>query len=267
MHYKTQETLFFYVIAAIFVLVLVFGFIGVIHLWLLGRAKREDTEVSLSKFGISLLKAGFFQTQILEYSVFEWITHLLISFGFIALLLLTAFHFALMWLVPSSSGFFHYFKSENGNLILAVWGDFWGVLLLLGIILAIIRRYLLKPQQQHTISDDSIAIFFLLVITISGFMCEALRLAARPESPDAVYSFVVNWAVSFLRAQKPDEAIVGVFFWLHAFFSFLFIAYAPFSKFRHIFASPFVYALVTSNGQYTKEGRLSRTSREELHGI
>lgn len=267
MHYKAQETLFFYIIAFIFVLVLFFGLIGVIHLWLLGRAKREDTEVSASKFIAALLKTSLFQTQILEYSILAWWAHLFISFGFLALLMLTAFHFALMWLVPSSSDIFHYFTSGKGNLILAVWGDFWGLALLVGVILAMFRRYILRPKQLNTISDDSIAILFLLVVTVSGFLCEAVRLAARPQAADFAYSFAVNWAASLLEPYKLSESIVELFFWLHGAISFLFLAYIPFSKYRHIFTSPFVYALITSNSQYTKDGRLERNCHGELQEV
>lgn len=253
MHYETQANIVFYSIAALATLVLLLGLIGMVHFWSLGKSKHLDAEIKVSKWIRSIVKASFLQTQILEYSFIAWLAHLMIFWGFISLLLLTTFHFVLNWLVPASLPFFRYFKDGSGQLLLAFWGDFWGLILLMGVLLALFRRYILRPKKLHTISDDSVAIWFLLLVTLSGFMCEAVRLAARPYSQDAVYSFAVNWLIPFLHQYNLTEAQVTISFWIHALVSFFFLAYIPFSKFRHIFASPLDYAFVTSSNQYTKE--------------
>ena len=258
MHYASQANIVFYSIAGIATLLLVLGLVGMVYIWMLGKEKPLGTEIKVSKWITSILKAGILQTQILEYGVLAWLAHIMIFWGFMFLLLLTSFHFILIWMVPSSSSFFHYFKAGSGNFFLAFWGDFWGLTLLIGILLALFRRYILRPETQNTISDDSIAIWFLFVLTISGFMCEAVRLAARPEAQDAAYSFAVNWIVPFLRQYNWAEAHITYFFWIHAILSFIFFVYIPFSKFRHIFSSPLDYAFVTASNRYTKESWLKR---------
>lgn len=258
MHYETQANIIFYGIAALATFVLLLGVVGTIHVWGLGKAKHLDAEIRISKWITSILKASLFETQILEYGVLAWLSHLMIFWGFISLFLLTSFHFVLNWIVPSSSAFYDFFKSGNGNMALAFWGDLGGLILLVGILMAIFRRYMLRPEKLNTISDDSIAIWFLFIITVTGFMCEAVRLAVRPEAKDAVYSFAVNWIVPTLRQFKWSEGHISLFFWIHSSISFIFIAYIPFSKFKHILASPLAYAFVTASNRYTKENWLKR---------
>jgi nitrate reductase gamma subunit len=258
MHYKIQADIVFYTIAGIATLLLLLGLAGMVHLWMLGKEKPLGTEIKVSKWITAILKAGILQTQILEYSTLAWLAHMMIFWGFMFLLLLTSFHFVLIWIIPSSSSFFHYFKAGGGNFFLAFWGDFWGLTLFIGILLALFRRYILRPETQNTISDDSIAIWSLFVLTITGFMCEAVRLAARPEAQDAAYSFAVHWMVPLLRRYNWAEVHITYLFWIHAIVSFIFIVYIPFSKFRHIFSSPLDYAFVTASNRYTKEDWVKR---------
>lgn len=258
MNYDTQANLIFYAVAAISIFVVILGFLGIVHLWTLGKAKHLGSEINTLKWIKSILKATLLQTQILEYSVVAWLAHLMIFWGFTSLLFLTTFHFLLIWFLSPSTSFFHYFKDSSGNLFLAVWGDFWGLILFVGILLALFRRYILRPQKLSTVSDDSVAIWLLFVVAITGFMCEAVRLAARREAQDLAYSFVVSWIVPLLKQYDLAEAQVTYFFWIHGLTSLIFLVYVPFSKFRHIVAAPLDYAFVTASSRYTKNKSLKR---------
>lgn len=258
MNYDTQANLIFYGIAAMAIFVLILGFVGMVHVWTLGKAKHLDTKINFKKWIKSILEATLLQTQILEYSILAWLAHLMIFWGFMSLLLLTTFLFLLIWFLPPSRSFFHYFKDSSGNLFLAVWGDFWGLILSIGILIALFRRYILRPEKLNTVSDDSVAIWLLFVTAITGFMCEAVRLAARPDAQDLAYSFAVNWIVPLLRRYDLAEAHVTYFFWIHGLTSLIFLVYIPFSKFRHIFAAPIDYAFVTASKRYTKNKSLKR---------
>lgn len=255
MHYTTSPA--FYSVAAIALVISGLGFWGVIHLWMMG--KRDDPETSTSSPGWygTFFKTVFTQSQILEYGVLPWVAHIMIFYGFSCLLLLTTLEFVITWLMPPhwihTVSVTEYFKHGDGILVLAVWGDFWGLVLLAGIILALYRRYIIKPEKFDTISDDSVAIWFLLILTVTGFACEAVRLAVRPDAGDAAYSFAVCWVVPFLKGFNWTEDFLKAVFYFHGILSFLFIAYIPFSKFRHIFASPLVYSFTSTAGHYTKK--------------
>ena len=258
MHYESQTNIVFYVLAGIATLILLMGLVGMIHIWRLGKAPTLNTDIKVPKWLGAILKASILETQIMEYSVLAWLAHIMMLWGFVSLLLLTSFHFVLNWAVPTTSSFFQYFKAGNGHLLLALWGDFWGLVMLAGILFALFRRYIVKPDVVNTISSDSIAIWFLFVLTISGFLCEAVRLAVRPDAHDAAYAFAVYWLVPYLKKMHLTEVSVTYAFWIHGILSLLFIAYIPFGKFRHIFASPMDFSVVSAGERYSKVGWLKR---------
>jgi len=258
MHYKAQANLLFYLLAFLFIFIFLVGLLGMIRLWRLGKAPTLNREVKILKWVVSFFKASLLETQILEYGTLAWLAHMMIFWGVVSLVLLTAVHFILNWFIPSSSAIFHYYKTGNVNLVMAFWGDFWGLILLSGILIALFRRYILRPKTLNTISDDWVALLFLFVITVTGFFTEAVRLAVRPAESDAIYSFAVNWIIPFLRKYNWNEAMLTLMFYIHGILSLICIAYVPFSKFRHVFASPLVYSFVTAGNRYSKESWLKR---------
>ena len=258
MHYEKLANLTFYILAIIASLIMVMGVVSMVHIWRLGKAPTLNRNINGRQWTNALLKASFFETQILEYSFVAWLAHIMIFWGFISLLLLTSFHFIMNWLIPSTSTFFTYFNSGDGNLFLAVWGDFWGLIMLAGTVIALIRRYIVRPEIVSTISSDSIAIWFLFILTVSGFLCEAVRITVYPNAVDAGYSFAVKWLVPFLDNFHLTSTSLKYIFWVHSILSLMFIAYIPFSKFRHIFASPLDFAFVTSGERYSKMGWIKK---------
>jgi len=143
-------------------------------------------------------------------------------------------------------------------LVWAAWGDFWGVIILVGILIALARRYIFPSEFVNTISDDAVAIWFLFIVVVTGWITEVVRLVVRPEAYDAAYSFAAQWIAPWLKGCNCSEVSLIWLFWIHGIVSFIFIAYFPFSKFRHVIASPLVYACVTAEDSYTKEKWLKK---------
>ena len=251
MHYDTS--LFIYLIAFVAILIFIFGIYDLIHIWRLGKEPSLNTGLKFDNWFKHYLKSIFIQNQIKENGNMQWLMHLFIFYGFMSLFLLTTLQFILTWLIPSEWQIVNYFKTGSGGLIMAVWGDLGGLVLLCGILIALFRRYVLKPDNQYTIFDDAIAIWLLFGVTLSGFLCETARLIARPDAHDAVYSFAVYLVVKAFNWISISELDLAFIFYLHGILSLVFIAYIPFSKLRHIFVSPANYAFVTSSDQYTKE--------------
>ena len=229
-----------------------FGIADIIYMWRIGKEPTLNTEIRITHWIKYFLKSIFFQNQILEYGFLPWLAHIMIFYGFLNLLILTSLQFFLTWLIPSDAPIVIYFRNGVGNPGMAVWGDFWGLVLLSGILLALFRRYVLKPEYFYTISEDAIAIWLLFIITVSGFLCELVRLSVHAGSYDAPYSFAVYWMVPLLKDFHLTEAYLSFMFYFHGIISLIFIAYIPFSKFKHIFASPLTKAFVSAGSQYTK---------------
>jgi len=114
--------------------------------------------------------------------------------------------------------------------------DLFGVLFIVGILAAIIRRYVVKPKRLNAILDDSIILPLLILIGITGFLIEGARIAAT--NPDwAAWSPIGVWASKLFTAENAEGAHRGLW-WVHLFLSFAGIAYVPFSKLFHVLASP-----------------------------
>ena len=250
MHYESR--VIFYLLVLVATLVFAGGMAGLIHLWRLGKEPSLNRNIQVSQWVRYFLRAVFFQAQIRENGVYIWIAHLCIFYGFMSLLLLTTLEFFLDWFVPANAAILEFFKSGPGNPVLALWGDFWGLVLLAGVLMALYRRYVKKPEILNTIAEDAVALWLLLAIILTGYLCEAVRLAARPESIDLAQSFAVAWLVPLLSGSGLSEGWVTSMFYFHGILSLGFIAYIPFGKLRHIIASPLTYSCVSAGDQYTK---------------
>ncbi len=157
--------------------------------------------------------------------------HAPIFFGFLVLTFTTT-----MVLIDHDFGIEIY----RGRFYLAVTllSDLFGLALLVGLFLAIHRRYLSKPDEIHRSHGDSYMLVILVLLVVQGFLLEALRIHATKD-PWALYS-PVGYVVSRLFWPFGPEASRDLHFvvwWFHTVTVFVFIALLPYSKFIHIFTS------------------------------
>jgi len=116
-----------------------------------------------------------------------------------------------------------------------------GGLLLAIIAAAMVRRYVLKPKRMHTTADDTITLVLFFLIILQGFVLQGLRMAVlKPPTIDwSPISY--GFALLFIYAMGSDIPLITEAhktLWLvHALTAFTFLAYIPFSKMSHIFAS------------------------------
>jgi len=140
-------------------------------------AVRGIVSVIFSSKILPLLKAVvldvLLQRRILKESVARWLAHMLIFYGFMLLLLMHA-----LQSVVSEALFSEYYSTLNPFFFLR---DFFGVMVLAGVILAAVRRYLAKPQRLRTGGMDHYAIMIVALIMLSGIALEGLKIASHSE--------------------------------------------------------------------------------------
>ncbi|MBU1159141.1 MAG: respiratory nitrate reductase subunit gamma [Candidatus Thermoplasmatota archaeon] len=189
----------------------------------------------------TLLKDALYLSKLKERSVSRWFMHLMILGGFILM-------FILDLIVTFSLDILRYqpMIDETGwaKLWLRDFGfDLVGLMMLIGLIMAAIRRSILKPKIVRTELPDAASILFLLAVVLGGFILEGMGIAGGIPGHDqnVEYSFV-GYAFSLVMPASSGDWYDAA--WLvHGVMSALLIAYIPFSKLFHMIATPIAIEL------------------------
>ncbi|MDA8078992.1 MAG: respiratory nitrate reductase subunit gamma [Nitrospiraceae bacterium] len=185
------------------------------------------------------------QRQLLGLSFSRWMIHMLIFWGFLCLAALSMFLFILSLAQPAGvdAGLRDFFLRGNGHALVKVWGDFFGLCLLSGLIAACARRFIARPHQLLNDQGDRALLIFLLWLVFSGFILEGLRLG-RAHPDIARYSFVARFLVPFLASGASDAGQWLTAAWIiHSFSGIGLLVYLPRSKLMHSLLGPVVIAL------------------------
>jgi len=123
------------------------------------------------------------QIKVLRQDFLKWAMHMCIYYGFTLLLLMHALDtFITAELFPE------YYPTVNPFLFLR---DFFGVIVLVGVAIAIYRRFILKAPRLKTSPMDSYAIAILAVIMISGFLLEGTKITSYTEFQEMVTEYTI----------------------------------------------------------------------------
>ena len=126
-----------------------------------------------------------------------------------------------------------------GGRILDFLMDFLGLSILVGVILSALRRYVFKQPHLKTEVRDNVALLFVFLIVITGFLLEAFRIAVLPFSLKHSASFVGFTLALLFRDLPLNWTTFHFYLWnFHFLLAFAFIAYVPYSKFVHIVTCP-----------------------------
>ncbi|MBW2596572.1 MAG: respiratory nitrate reductase subunit gamma, partial [Deltaproteobacteria bacterium] len=157
--------------------------------------------------------------------LFGGVAHIFIMWGFIVLFIGTA-------MTALDDYIFHYLKGsiyEYYALIL----DIFGLLFVVGLIMAIARRYGIKAGKMNNRAEDIILLLLLLAIGVTGFLIEGFRFVAQPQ-PWMNWSPVGVFLSTFLDGNPKIWHVT--FWWIHVLLSLFLIACLPFSKLFHVVA-------------------------------
>jgi len=141
--------------------------------------------------------------------------------------------------------YFFHFMHGSFYLGYSVVVDGFGILAIVGVVLALIRRYVQKPDRLDDRSDDLVTLLLILVVIVTGFVVEGFRIAATElqTSPDwAPWSpggYVLALAFSGL-SQGTQLIWHQAWWWIHVLLSLGAIVYVTLfnSKLFHIIWDP-----------------------------
>jgi heterodisulfide reductase subunit C/nitrate reductase gamma subunit len=231
------------------------------------------------------------QIRILKEDFLRWVMHMLIYVGFMLLLLMHALENFI-----SGPLFTGYYSTINPFMFLR---DLFGVMVIVGIGIAIFRRFILKVPRLKTNAMDHYAIVILAVIMLSGVLLEGVKITSHTEyqamvedyagleDQDEIEALESYWVQNFgtvsPNVQAPfDEDVLSmgkdlheascmdchspprwaftgyataklikpvalaldragtstILWYIHFLACFMGLAYLPFSKMFHMFATP-----------------------------
>jgi Fe-S oxidoreductase/nitrate reductase gamma subunit len=225
-----------YLLGLIVVLILVYGLVKHIRLWRIG--KPENRIDKLLKRIVSFLLFGLGHKRILK-EPYPGIMHLFLFWGFLVLFVGTVLIFVQEDFTKLLFG--KIFISGNFYLIFSFLLDLFGLLAIIGVLLALFRRYVLGPERLDNKFEDALILIGLLVILLTGFTNEGLRIAST--SPEFERWSFVGWQFSKLftalgSSGGSAESLHLVSWWIHIILAFGFIGYISYSKLLHLISSP-----------------------------
>jgi hypothetical protein len=266
-----DKHLIFYVMFLPTVIFFVWGIGLHISTWLEGTVEGAEDVTKWEKFKIFIGRGwrGFwarpgwyikifvteviFHRKLFGQSFYRWLAHTLLVFGFVATFVVDMIKgFTTGYLVEFSKDFsFLSFARdfETGSIrpSLDFFLEFFSFLILGGCVMAIVRRFILRPAQLRTEEEDITSLVFILFLELSGFFIEGYRIA-HPEVVKA-HNYLANFAPAsannwtsfggyFLSQYLRDIKLNADFLWYsHVVPSLIFFIYIPHSKLLHIFTS------------------------------
>ncbi|MEP7047624.1 MAG: heterodisulfide reductase-related iron-sulfur binding cluster [Ilumatobacteraceae bacterium] len=204
--------------------------------WERGAPDRRRTTTKNVKRRLADFRAGVYMRTLLRDSA-AGLMHSFIYFGFLGLLGVTTV-LEVDHQMPESAKFLH----GKTYLAYSLFGDLAGVVFMVGIVWAILRRYVQRPYRIRIKTKPEYAAILgtFFVIGASGFFAEAFRINAIEQPSYEKWSFVGYPLSQLFKGLAPDTITRWheIMWSLHVAGFVVFLALLPITMLRHMFTSP-----------------------------
>ena len=230
LYWNTDGKSTMYLVGLIAFVIFLVGIINKLRSWQQGRPIGYDNQGLRFKMFFSAI---FKHDQGVFRGTFRRFMHLGVFYGFVILTIGT-----LVIGIQDHFGIPLFYGARY--LILSLLMDLFGLMALIGIAMAAYKRYIDKPDHEDYTFDDAFLLILIFIILFTGFVLEGLRIYATND-PWAWWSPVglLFSSVTQISGLSVLSALtVHAFLWyFHMLLALGFIAYIPYSKLFHMFAS------------------------------
>jgi len=144
----------------------------------------------------------------------------------------------------SPSGKWVWSMLDKNNMVTAFAFDLSGILLLLGVLLALCRETIARLQRKISLPEqDPWPLLIIGGIVIVGFIAEGIRMAMTGLPGEAEYALVGYWISGLLSGVQGLSTLYVYVWYAHAILVGAFVAYIPFSRLFHIIMAPIALAV------------------------
>ncbi len=185
----------------------------------------------------AVIKYVILQAKILRER-YAGLMHASMFFGFAALFVVTM----IIVVQEDLTGLFFGYHFIHGNfyIIWSFFGDLFGLVVLIGLGMAIYRRYILKPTRLDTRATDTFALVLITAIILTGFFNEAMRIAITDFPSFEAMASPFGWVLAYifnLFPKKVLEVTHYINWWVHMLCAFGFIGLIASEKLGHVLIS------------------------------
>ncbi len=215
-----------YIFSTIALVIFLVG-IGLKFLFIL-RGKKSSTTVTFWVGFVTLLKDGLANLRLAHRDVKSAILHLFILWSLVVLTIGTI----ILTIVERAHATF--FKGAFFITFETVM-DIFGILLIIGTVGFLYWRYganIERFRRNRHRKDDLIVTLILLIIALTGFIIEGIRIHYYGASQGAFFGGVVS---SLVPASKQLHSVLWI---THSVLALILIAIFPFTKLSHILFAP-----------------------------
>lgn len=145
--------------------------------------------------------------------------------------------------------------------------DLFGALVLVGVVMAGVRRWLARPRQLVFTDEASLILIAIFVIAATGFLIEGWRIAVTddPWGPWSPVGYLVAQASQVLGDDilRPAHAVT---WWAHCVVTFAFLAWAPYTKLAHVVTAPLNIYFANLDGHAASLAPIDFEAEDEVLG-
>ena len=198
-------------------------------------AKRRTTTKNVKRRAADFRAGGYMRTLLRDSAA--GLMHSMIYFGFLVLMGVTTV-LEIDHQMPESLKFLH----GTTYKAYAFVGDFAGTVFTVGVIWAIVRRYIQRPYRIRikTKTEHAVILGTFLAIGLTGFIAEGFRIALDGMPDYEKFSFV-GYPLATLIDGMSASAVSTWHQWswiAHVVSFVVFLAILPVTMLRHVFTSP-----------------------------
>ncbi|MGB9887615.1 MAG: heterodisulfide reductase-related iron-sulfur binding cluster, partial [Moorellales bacterium] len=226
LYWNIPEHLLIYAVFAVVAVVVLYGMYRHYQLWRLGGPEKRWDRIGARLWGV--IWEGFGHWRQLR-DPYPGVMHFLIFWGIIALFALGAF----LDFIQILTGY--HFLVGVPYLGVSFILDVLGLLALVGVVMALIRRYVVRPERLDNKPEDAIILLLLVGILVTGYLVEGLRMAATGDFWSAAQpggALVVRWVAAWPEATQ--QAAHRALWWIHGVLALVAVLYFPYSKLFHV---------------------------------
>lgn len=190
---------------------------------------------------------AWFNRRLYRNSFWRWLNHFLLLSGVMLLFVLSGIS------ALSVKVLIHYFHLEHipwigmwanpDHPITAILNEIGAVMMTVGFVFFVIRRYLTRKPQLRTGPMDTWMVVGIGLILLSGWIAQIARHNSSDVDPTTAYYAFVGWPILaplFRGLRLPWDDLAHWMFIGHGILTSIVIVTIPFSKFMHAIAGALV---------------------------